>query len=124
MKHDEGGLTGTLKQRQRRQAVYELRLQGYTIREIVRRSGHSTATVVDDLKCVDEALASELDHTRATAVLNERLAQLDALKSIAIEGFHEAEGCERVGYLKLVLKLIMSQVVILQNAGVIPKRLR
>src|ERR1700719_835159 len=99
MKRNRGQLAGSLKQRRRRQVVYELRLRGYTIDEIVRRLRHSTATIVSDLKCIDRALDAGLDQSRANIVLNERLAELAALKLMAVQGLDEAEGCERLGYL-------------------------
>ena len=115
------GFEGTWNQRLRRRKVFEMRMLSKTVRQMMTQTGSSSATIIADLKAIDAALRKTIDHTQATAVLNERLSNLEALRDIALRGADTSRGNEQIGYLNTAIKLEEQITKLLQDAGVLRK---
>ncbi len=116
---DPKGFEGTWNQRLRRRKVFEMRMLSKTVRQMMTQTGSSSATIIADLKAIDAALRKTIDHTQATAVLNERLSNLEALRDIALRGADTSRGKEQIGYLNTAIKLEEQITKLLQDAGVL-----
>lgn len=112
---------GTFAQKQRRRKVYELRLRNYTIREMAAKLETSTRVIQDDLQTIDEALTKAIDPTNATAIINETLMDLEAVRLMAMEALPDTEGNERNGLLNTITKATEVKIALLQDAGTLPK---
>jgi hypothetical protein len=99
-----------------------MRMMNKTVREMAASLGAGTNTIIADLKSIDLALRKSLEPMQATAMLNERLSNLETLRDMALEGVEDGDGNKRIGYLNTIAKLEGMIVKLLQDAGVLPKR--
>jgi hypothetical protein len=118
---DPKDFEGTWNQRLRRRNVYQLRMLNKSVREIVAKTGCSSATIIADLKAIDAVLRKTIDRTQADAILNERLGNLEALRDIALKGVDTSHGNQQIGYLNTAVKLEEQIAKLLQDAGVLRK---
>jgi hypothetical protein len=114
-------LEGRYLTRVRRRQVYMLRMQNKTVREMCEALQAGPATIIEDLKQIDEALKKDIDSALGTEILNEKLLELEGLKVMAIQGAEDSEGNEQIGYLNTAAKINELQAKLLQDAGIIRK---
>ena len=105
----------------RRNRVFRMRLQEYTIREICAELGASTQTICADLKKIDEALNETLDVKQASKILNQKVAELEAIKQMLIVNSRETTGMVFVAFMNTAAKYYDMQIKLLQDAGLLPK---
>jgi hypothetical protein len=105
----------------RRNRVFRMRLQEYTIREICGELGASTQTICGDLKVIDAALTQTLDKKQAAKILNQKTAELEAMTQMAITGARDSNGLTRVAFVNATARYYDMQIKLLQDAGVLPK---
>jgi hypothetical protein len=105
----------------RRNRVFRMRLQEYTIREICAELGASTQTICADLKAIDAALAETLDKEEASRIFNQKAAELEAMQQMAIANARGTKGMERVAFINAAARYYDMQIKLLQDAGVLPK---
>jgi hypothetical protein len=108
-------------QRQRRRKVYVMRLRNHTIRDMADELKVDKNTILRDLKAIDAALQTQIDPAHATMITNERLADLEAVRLIALEALPETEGNERAALLNTITKASEVMIGLLQDSGTLPK---
>jgi len=66
----------------------------------------SVGAIVRDLESVEWALSQRIEPDEATQILNETLAELSAVKDIALGALEKATGNVRVGLLNTALRAV------------------
>lgn len=116
---------GDYEQRLRRRKVFLLRLEGATIREMAAELRASSATIVADLRSIDEQLNKQIGPLNATALINERLLIYEATRLMAMQELKEAEsGMLKNQLLNTIASVTKLETELMQDAGIIPKTAR
>lgn len=70
----------------------------------------SVSAIARDFEKIEWALLQRLDPNQGSQILNEALAELEALKCIALAGLEEADGNARIGLLNTITKTIEGRI--------------
>jgi hypothetical protein len=82
----------------------------------------SPGLIQRDLKAIDAELQKQIEPVEAHKIINEAVADLDAVRLIALEALETAEeGNFRNGYLNTVIAATRAKIELLQDAGTLPK---
>lgn len=112
----------SVKHQRRRQRVYKLRLQGYSIRRISSHLGIHHSTVIADLRFIADTLPRAIDGRLLDAIFQRQLSDVRALRSLILEELAGATGNERVGILNAAIRNLQAQTALLKAAGFLGAR--
>src|SRR5262245_18932039 len=116
------GLEKNFIRERRRAKVFEMRLAGLTIAEMVSTLGCAKNTVIADLRGLNDDLMLSLDPAKARMLLTEKLAEYRIVKRTAVRALSRASGNEGIGLLNSLMAVIEKEGRLMQDAGLLPKK--